>query len=136
MEPLGRDESFYEQLAVHLRLPFVRIDASRIDPEAVRAISAITARAFGVVPISMTGTRLTLAMSDPADEEAVRVTRGLTGLRIARVVATPAAVHAVLDHVHGVRSTKPLAPTGPAPTPACRANSIARLCSSSGDGEG
>ena len=115
---LGRDESFYEQLAAHLRLAFVRLDASRIDPDAVRTISATSARGFGVVPISVTGTRLTLAMSDPADEEAVRVVRALTGLRIARVVAMPEGVHAVLDHVHGAPAARPrraAPPRRPAP---------------------
>jgi cellulose synthase/poly-beta-1,6-N-acetylglucosamine synthase-like glycosyltransferase len=111
--PVGRDDSFYEQLAARMRLAFVRLDVARIDPGAVRAISATTARALGVVPIAVTGMRLTLAMSNPANEEAIRIVRGLTGLRVFPVVSTPELVHAVLDHVHGAPTPVRRAPAAP-----------------------
>src|SRR5947199_10270151 len=74
-----------------------------VDPEAAGTIGAATARAYSLVPVGFDGGTLVVALSDPEDEEAVRVLRQLVRREVKAVISTPAAIDRAQERVYGPR---------------------------------
>ncbi len=104
---LRSDEDFYQRLAVHARVPYMALDpgpgGDPVDPAAATTVGAATARAFALVPVGFDGDALLVAVSDPDDEEALRVVRELTRRDVKAVVAAPAAIDRAQERVFGRR---------------------------------
>jgi type IV pilus assembly protein PilB len=71
------------------------------DPETAALIPADQARRLRVLPLSRSGRRLRLAMSDPLDLDAVRDVAFRTGRRVAAVVVSPATLETGLRDAYG-----------------------------------
>lgn len=90
------EESVARSLADQLNLPYVP-PPLRPDTEALELVRPELARSRRVVPLSLTGRTIRLAMADPLDLEAVDDIRFRTGRRVDPVVATRDAVRRSLD---------------------------------------
>jgi hypothetical protein len=100
---------FHRRLAEHARLPFLDDEAlTAVDTEAV---TAETARFFGIVPVADDGETLVVATSDPARVDGAAL-GALARREIRLAVATPGAIEREL-----ARIGNPPAPESPANHP-------------------
>src|SRR5215470_16925410 len=74
------------------RLPLVDPAAMDVPSEVVRLVPPTLARRHHLVPISLTGSTLTLAMSDPSNLVAINEVKFLTGYDVKVAVAATNAV--------------------------------------------
>ena len=78
------------------RLPLVDPAAMEVPPEVVRLVPPNLARRHHLVAISLTGSTLTLAMSDPSNLVAINEVKFLTGYDVkVAVAATSSVSHAI-----------------------------------------
>lgn len=82
-------DSMASFLAVHFHLPFVDLKAfyKEIKPEVIKLIPEELARRFGLIPVKIEDSKLTLAMFDPVDVVALDTIRIKTGYKTTQVVA-------------------------------------------------
>jgi type IV pilus assembly protein PilB len=104
------EEKLAEVFAEHFRLPYVRLAAATVDPEAVKLLNESQARKLICLPIkkeevaATTAVKrrptLVLAMSDPSDLAAIQQVEFATGCVVKPVVATRTEVEDALDHYY------------------------------------
>ncbi|MFB3126568.1 MAG: GspE/PulE family protein, partial [Candidatus Acidiferrales bacterium] len=95
------EEKLAEALAAHLRIPYIRLAAAIIDPDAVRLVSEELARKFLCLPLKVEGEEtntiaggpkrrqtLVLAMANPTDFAAIQDIEFASGCVVKPVVAT------------------------------------------------
>lgn len=78
----------------------VDLEASDISTDVIRLIPKDLAIRHSAVPLKREGRRLTVALSDPGDHEAIKDLQFRTGLEIDVVVASDTAIIRVLDLIH------------------------------------
>src|SRR6266508_4059228 len=85
-----------QAVAAHAGLPFVKINPLDLDLDVVtRALSGPFARKHGLVAISMTGDKITVAVHDPFAPFPADDIKRVTGLDVERVVATRSDIEAI-----------------------------------------
>ena len=106
------EEKLAELFAEHLHIPYVKLAATTVEPEAVRAISEEIARKFFCIPLKKEGPKeteavaakrrptLVLAMADPTNFAAVQDIEFATGCAIKTVVATRSEVKDAIDRYY------------------------------------
>jgi hypothetical protein len=98
-------------LASHLHVPYVDLGRERLDKEVIRRIPAKLARSSRMVPVSMHGSRLLLAMEDPLDSHAVEMARFTSGLHVLAIMAAPRDIEAALGRYYPMEEL-PAEPSG------------------------
>lgn len=86
------EDQFRDALCTQLNIPLVDLDAVTPDRELARLINKAYARRHLVVPVSRSGSALTLAMDDPTDHAVVEELQLSSGFSIAVVTASRAAI--------------------------------------------
>ena len=79
-------------LAEQAGLPFHDLDAAPPQPDALAKIDLATARAFGILPVRLEGSTLTVAMADPANAPMLQDLGFTTGCEIVGAVADEAKI--------------------------------------------
>jgi type IV pilus assembly protein PilB len=82
------------------RLPLVDPAAMEVPPEVVRLVPPNLARRHHLVAISLTGSTLTLAMSDPSNLVAINEVKFLTGYDVKVAVAATSSVTQAIGHLY------------------------------------
>jgi type IV pilus assembly protein PilB len=82
------------------RLPLVDPAAMDVPSEVVRLVPVTLARRHHLVPISLTGSTLTLAMSDPSNLVAINEVKFLTGYDVKVAVAATSSVSQAIQQVY------------------------------------
>ena len=82
------------------RLPLVDPAAMEVPSEVVRLVPATLSRRHHLVPISLTGSTLTIAMSDPSNLVAINEVKFLTGYDVKVAVAATSSVSAAIAAVY------------------------------------
>ncbi len=82
------------------RLPLVDPAAMEVPPAVVRLVPPALARRHHLVPISLSGSTLTLAMSDPSNLVAINEVKFLTGYDVKVAVAATSSVSAAIATVY------------------------------------
>lgn len=81
-----------QALSRQLNLPLVAISKTKIDDGLLSIITQEDAEKYRVLPISLDGNKLTIAMPDPLDQNSVDELRFKTGYYISTVIATESEV--------------------------------------------
>lgn len=81
------EEALAEGFANWLKLPRVRIASLVIDPDAVKTISEKVALKYQCLPLKIEGTKLVMAMANPADYDAIQDVQFMSGFTVQPVVA-------------------------------------------------
>lgn len=84
-------------LAEQAGLAYHDLEAEPPQPEALAKVDLATARAFGIVPVRLEGTSLTVALADPANVPMLQDLSFTTGCEISGVIADNAQIVAGLD---------------------------------------
>src|SRR5689334_14835474 len=74
-------------LSNQLNIPYVRLKKELIDRSAVELVPAAVSRQYGLIPLIRVGDELSLAMTDPLNQEAIARVEGLTGCSVTVSVA-------------------------------------------------
>lgn len=95
-----KQDQLYQFLSEQSGLPFQKIDPSAIQPEVVNLIPSNQARQLGVLPLSLDGERLSLAVTDPFNTSVVPEVEKLTGKEVRPVLVTEHDLEAALEAFH------------------------------------
>jgi type IV pilus assembly protein PilB len=116
---LLRDEDVALVLSRQHNVPAIQLADVVIDPAVIRLIPVEAAVRHQVVPVARHGSTLTLAMTDPANVEALDDITFITGLHVEPVVSSDAALQQAIgtyyrDAFPGMIRVRPPAPARPA----------------------
>ncbi len=85
-------------------VPYRKIDSLKLDAHLItRTLSRPFARRHAVLPLEQHDGKLVVASANPLDRELFESLRGLTGLDIAPVLASPSDIHRAIAEVYGFR---------------------------------
>lgn len=88
-------------LSNQLDLPYIRLKADMIDPEAIRLVPAATARKFNLIPLIKAGGELNIAISDPLNKAAIAAVEQLSGCQVNISVALIREIREMIDACYG-----------------------------------
>jgi type IV pilus assembly protein PilB len=98
---LVKDEEITAMLSRQYGVPAITLGQFTLDPAVVRLIPADKAAKYQAIPVSRSGTTLTLAMADPTNVFAMDDIKFMTGLSIEPAVASEAAVRDAIGRYYG-----------------------------------
>ena len=105
------ETALVEALASALFLPTATTaELAAVDADLMKLLPAELIIELRVVPIAVDGDLLTVAFADPSDERAVAEVAFFAGQDIARAVAPPTGIRAVLERMFGIRVLSQLRP--------------------------
>ena len=88
-------------LSNQLDLPYIRLKADMIDPDAIRLVSAATARKFNLIPLIKAGDELNIAISDPLNKSAIAAVEQQSGCQVNISVALIREIREMIDAFYG-----------------------------------
>lgn len=106
-----------DALCRQLRIAFVDLDQVTLDRSVAQLVNRRYAQQRRVIPIGRSGSRVTLAMDDPTDIDAIEELESSTGCRIEVVTSTSAAFDRALVRAYEARAEPEGTPTEPRPEP-------------------
>ncbi len=86
------EEGLADGFAEWLKIPRVKLASVSIEPEAAKAITEKIALKHQCLPLKVEGTRLVMAMANPADYDAIQDVQFVSGFTVQPVVATRAEI--------------------------------------------
>lgn len=100
------EELITEEIAKSLGLPFLKIDPLKLDSDIVtKVISRPYAVKHHMVPVKLTGNKLTIAMSNPFEREGIEAIQHSTGYDIEIVVSTKSDIQRIITEFYGFKSS-------------------------------
>ncbi len=94
-----------ELLGKHLDIPHVNLSRVEIDPAVATSIPLDLARRYRVIPIKKEGKRLTLAMVDPMNVEALDSAALFTGCDVRPVIAGDSSICNLIEQYYGIKES-------------------------------
>jgi len=82
------EDSLADTFSKWLKIPRVKVATLTIEPDVLKTISEDLARKYELLPTSIEGKQLVLAMANPTDFDALRDVEFAAGMRVKTVVAT------------------------------------------------
>ena len=98
---LASEDDIAEARALQLEMPHIQLGEYPIPKEVVQLVSESIARTYGLVPVSATGDKLAVAMSNPMDVEAIDAVARSSRKRVEPLLASEARIMATLDQIYG-----------------------------------
>ena len=95
------EEQIFKALAKQLKIPFVTLDSTVMDPSVVSLIPESMARDLRAIPLFKIEKNLTIAMADPTDSEAIKEIRFVTGCEVEPLVAKAKEILTAIDSYYG-----------------------------------
>jgi len=95
------EEDLVVTLSEHLGIPHIRVLNYRVPKEVLETVPEALARQYHVLPLSLTGDVLTLAMVDPLNIMAIDDLRIVTGHEIEPMVAVMSELTQAIDQNYG-----------------------------------
>ena len=113
-----KDEQITALLSKQYGVPSINLTQFKIDPTIVKLVPTETARKYQIIPLSRSGSTLTIAMTDPTNVFAMDDIKFMTGYTVEPVVASEIAItDAVEKYYPGGKGGAPGKPGKPgAPT--------------------
>ena len=90
-------ETLATVLSFQLNVPIVDLNQFKIRPEALQLISENLAREYGVLPLSLDGDTLTVAMEEPQDLEALDTLSAIARKKIKPVIPLHGKIREAID---------------------------------------
>src|SRR5213594_478789 len=97
-----KDEEITSLLSKQYGVPSINLGQFEIDSTVVKLIPADTAQKYQIVPLSRTGSTLTIAMTDPTNVFAMDDIKFMTGYNVEPVVASETAVVEAIQRYYPV----------------------------------
>lgn len=104
---IAHPEGLYIALAQKFGMPFVQLRNFDIDAQALAFVPEYIAVDNGLMPLFLHDNHLVLAVSDPANREALDLVRFISRHNVELSIATPADIHqAIVKHYHSREEEK------------------------------
>src|SRR5262245_6239732 len=87
-----KDEQITALLSKQYGVPSINLAQFKIDPTIVKLVPTETARKYQIIPLSRSGSTLTIAMTDPTNVFAMDDIKFMTGYTVEPVVASEIAI--------------------------------------------
>src|SRR5579872_348373 len=87
-----KDEQVTALLSKQYGVPAINLTQFKIDPTIVKLVPTETARKYQIIPLSRSGSTLTIAMTDPTNVFAMDDIKFMTGYTVEPVVASEVAI--------------------------------------------
>src|SRR6185369_4855594 len=87
-----KDEQITSLLSKQYGVPAISLAQFKIDPTIVKLVPTETARKYQMIPLSRSGSTLTIAMTDPTNVFAMDDIKFMTGYTVEPVVASEVAI--------------------------------------------
>src|ERR1700674_5491390 len=87
-----KDDQVTALLSKQYGVPAINLDQFKIDPTIVKLVPTETARKYQIIPLSRSGSTLTIAMTDPTNVLAMDDIKFMTGYTVEPVVASEVAI--------------------------------------------
>src|SRR4029453_11925506 len=87
-----KDEQITTLLSKQYGVPSINLAQFKIDPTIVKLVPTETARKYQIIPLSRSGSTLTIAMTDPTNVFAMDDIKFMTGYTVEPVVASEIAI--------------------------------------------
>jgi type IV pilus assembly protein PilB len=87
-----KDEQITSLLSKQYGVPSINLAQFKIDPTIVKLVPTETARKYQIIPLSRSGSTLTIAMTDPTNVFAMDDIKFMTGYTVEPVVASEVAI--------------------------------------------
>jgi type IV pilus assembly protein PilB len=100
-EGYASEDEIFKALAKQLKIPFVTLDSTVMDPSVVTLIPESMARDLRAIPLFKIEKNLTIAMADPTDSEAIKEIRFVTGCEVEPLVARMTEIMNAIDMYYG-----------------------------------
>ena len=97
------DQQLLETLEFVLGIPRIELSKVKIDSEAINLLPASLSRKHRILPISAKNGRITLAMIDPLNYEAIDDVRIYTGLDVVPVIASEREMEVAIQQNYALR---------------------------------
>jgi type IV pilus assembly protein PilB len=91
------EDTLAETFAKWLKIPRVRLASVTVEPDALKALSEDLARKHVVLPLSIEGKSLVLAMANPTDYDAIQDVQFASGMMVKPVVASLVEIQDAID---------------------------------------
>jgi type IV pilus assembly protein PilB len=117
-----KDEQITALLSKQYGVPAISLAQFKIDPTIVKLVPTETARKYQMIPLSRSGSTLTIAMTDPTNVFAMDDIKFMTGYTVEPVVASEVAITEAIEKYYpsskqgaaaGGKGGRPGAPGGP-----------------------
>ncbi len=95
------EKSLLGILGQELRIPCVDLTRYKVDPQVSALIDRKTAERYQIIPLSLIGKSLTLAISDPLDVILIDDLQVLSGYQILSVLATRQEIQETIEKYYG-----------------------------------
>jgi len=99
-----KDEEVTSLLSRQYGVPSIDIKEFEIDPAVIKLVAPETAQKYGVVPLTRSGAKLTIAMTDPTNVFAMDDIKFMTGYNVEPVVASEGGILAAIEKYYGAAS--------------------------------
>ena len=109
-----KDEQITALLSKQYGVPAISLAQFKIDPTIVKLVPTETARKYQMIPLSRSGSTLTIAMTDPTNVFAMDDIKFMTGYTVEPVVTSEVAITDAIE-AHSTPSTPPSAHDGTRP---------------------
>lgn len=102
---IASEMDIVQTLSSKLGIPYIDMSSAVVEPVAIELVSESLARSHSILPLSIDGKVLTIAMLDPLDFAAIDDVRFSTGLKVRPLVTTKAELlHAIDTHYSASQS--------------------------------
>ncbi|MEN6373042.1 MAG: ATPase, T2SS/T4P/T4SS family [Armatimonadota bacterium] len=95
------EDDISEARAFQLDMAHIALGDYPIDPEVIRLIPEPVARTYKLIPVCNTDGKISVAMTNPLDVEAIDAVQRVTRKRVEPILASDARMTATLDKVYG-----------------------------------
>src|SRR3989344_4145127 len=95
------EDTLTHLLSQDLGYPPISISRLKIDPELIKIIPKDIAVKYQIMPISVMGDRLTLAMADPLNIFAIDNIKALTGYTISPIISKTKDIEKTIEKYYG-----------------------------------
>ncbi len=99
---LIKEKDLFMLLVRELNIPFINLSKYKIDPSLQDIISEKVAREYGIIPLSVLDSTITIALSDPFNVFAIDDLKNITGKDVDVVMSTDEEIKKAIDNYYGV----------------------------------
>ena len=99
-------DSLLEALSIELNIPAVHLARTKISSDVIQMIPRKMAERYCLIPISVAGNTISVAMSDPVNVNAVDDVRHATGKTVQPLLAIDKDVREAIEHYYGENVTQ------------------------------
>jgi type IV pilus assembly protein PilB len=95
------EDDVTEARALQLDMPYIQLNDFQIKPDVVKLVPEHLSRAYSLIPISATSTKISVAMANPMDVEAIDTVQRCSKKRAVPILASEPRIQAALEQAYG-----------------------------------